>query len=819
MGGAAGPGGGWGRLAGRSAMAGALLLVAGLSLTRVTDTDLWWHLATGDLILQTGAVPRAEPFSYSAPGVPWIDIHWLFQVAAAFLFRRGGLAALTFAKVALVIILFGWLAARGRRLAGPNAVAAVLMLAAITCHERFHMRPEIVSWLLLAAAIGLVEESLAAPDAARRRRLLFIGMPLVQIVWVNVQGLFVLGLAVLGLGLLASLARLVRAPATLRDTRDPIDRLVALACASLVCLLNPFGVAALRLPFEQLFGHLGGRSLLSRTIAEFQPPFSGEPVTPAIIAFGLLAGVTLLSLVLNAGRLRAFDLLLTLAMLWLALQARRNIPLFVIAAAPVLLRNGAEAGRALLAHHVSGWEARHGTAPGHGRAARGMALALAALSLILLVEVVSNRFFLLRPTEQWWGLGTIPWYFPEDAARAVNGAQVQGQVFHSLASGGFLIHAWHGERRVFIDGRNDPYLDGILASYLEAIADPAAFEKLVRRYRIGAVLWSHQRAVEGRALIGHLARDPRWRRIHLDPAAVVYARVDPTLDALPTGVTGGAPAGDRSAVYGELARRLEERPFAGPPIRDIALAEYFNVAGEPEGAELFYRRALIALPRRAMLLYGLALALERQGKDQAARTVHEEALRRAPGFAPSLVARGSWRLQEGRLKEAAGDLDRAWRQGDRSVRLVSSPARLMERRGDMPGAVAAYREALGLHPRSTVLLGELAIFYERHGEAATALTFLQAAGAIDQDDPGLTLETVLLMERLGRASAALETAREGAWRSQTRVREGSEVRGDRDLLRAAARLELRFGNLDRAEAWNEVLSQAVRRGETPRAGP
>ena len=50
------------------------------------------------------------------------------------------------------------------------------------------------------------------------------------------------------------------------------DALVSLALVSSACLLNPYGAKALRLPFDQLVLHLGGKTLLSRTIAEFRPP-------------------------------------------------------------------------------------------------------------------------------------------------------------------------------------------------------------------------------------------------------------------------------------------------------------------------------------------------------------------------------------------------------------------------------------------------------------------------------------------------------------------------------------------------------------------
>jgi hypothetical protein len=47
----------------------AILLFGLLAMTtrNATDPDLWWHLRTGQWIVETGHVPRADPFSSLAP--------------------------------------------------------------------------------------------------------------------------------------------------------------------------------------------------------------------------------------------------------------------------------------------------------------------------------------------------------------------------------------------------------------------------------------------------------------------------------------------------------------------------------------------------------------------------------------------------------------------------------------------------------------------------------------------------------------------------------------------------------------------------------
>jgi hypothetical protein len=60
-----------------------VLLVAAGALAgafRLRSYDLFWHLATGKHILESGAVPRGDPFSFTAAGAPWVDHSWLFQL-------------------------------------------------------------------------------------------------------------------------------------------------------------------------------------------------------------------------------------------------------------------------------------------------------------------------------------------------------------------------------------------------------------------------------------------------------------------------------------------------------------------------------------------------------------------------------------------------------------------------------------------------------------------------------------------------------------------------------------------------------------------
>jgi tetratricopeptide (TPR) repeat protein len=804
------------------------LPILALCTTRATDTDLYWHLASGDLIRRTGEIPRSEPFSFTVIGHRWIDIHWLFQVVLSLAYEIGGVHALDVLRAVVILGVFAFLVRRCRRAAGPSTVVAVLLLVTMACQERFLMRPEIVSWAFMLAVLAALERALDADSRPARLRILLLFLPLLQIVWVNVQGLFILGPAFIALALAAALVEFARArnaarrgasglPVAWSDPDRIVDLLLALAISAVACLVNPYGAAALRVPFAQFFNHLGGQSLLSRTIAEFQPPLSGYMVTPAIVAFVALACLILLALLADFGRARAFELLVTVATLVLALRARRNIPIFALAAAPVLARHG----KALL-NPIADWMARAAARAGiainraRGAAAIAGPALLAAVALWTTFDVATNRFFLRRPTERWFGSGEIPDYFPEESARFVAAGGIPGNVFHSLWAGGYLIHAWRGERGVFIDGRNDPYLDDVLPAYLKAIADPSAFEEAVRRYQITTVVWPHHRAIEGRRLLSYLARGRGWVLVHLDPAAAVYMRAD--VLAPPRLAEGPFPPGrDRRETYEILAHGLDRRTFDGPPIREIALGEFFSVSGDAVGAEFFFRRALDRLPRSAPVLYGYAVALERQGRMKEACLAYAQAVAVESSHLPSRAALGACLLEQGRMEEANRDLDAAYEGGERSARLLDARARLLEQKGDMAGAVAAYREALRFSPRDTGVLRSLALFYVRHDEPSSALPFYTSASGIDPDDPVVAREMAALLDRLGRTSAAIDVTRDASRRAMERLESGGAGgwttggparEEDRRLLVMAADLETRAGDRAKASLYLEALAKS-----------
>jgi hypothetical protein len=57
-----------------------------LSLEKLlADGDTGWHIRVGELVLHSGRVPVADPFSFTRPGAPWFAWEWGSDVLFALL--------------------------------------------------------------------------------------------------------------------------------------------------------------------------------------------------------------------------------------------------------------------------------------------------------------------------------------------------------------------------------------------------------------------------------------------------------------------------------------------------------------------------------------------------------------------------------------------------------------------------------------------------------------------------------------------------------------------------------------------------------------
>src|SRR5215470_12385781 len=71
-----------------------MLTIIAFAQKLAKDGDVFWHIAAGQWMLDHGAVPHTDPFSYTFAGAAWNPQEWLSEILMALIYRGGGWSGL-----------------------------------------------------------------------------------------------------------------------------------------------------------------------------------------------------------------------------------------------------------------------------------------------------------------------------------------------------------------------------------------------------------------------------------------------------------------------------------------------------------------------------------------------------------------------------------------------------------------------------------------------------------------------------------------------------------------------------------------------------
>jgi hypothetical protein len=444
---------------------------------KIQDYDLWWHLAEGRWIVEHGALPTTDVFSYTAAGRPWLAYSWLAEVLFDGLARQFGLASLLWlqAVVAVLIVAFVYLACRAAG-AGRNAAVATSAFSALGSSFAWGIRPVIFTLLFFALLVFALQQE------SGERRLPWLA-PLVVALWANLHVLFVGGMV------------LVAFSALCRTIEGRPSRLLWIAAAlSLVAsLATPYG--------WHLFGQvwtMARQPAVAPEVGEFQSPdFRGEFALP-FFAF-LLPSVMVLAL--SRERLTLFELGTYLGALALGLTMQRNMALFAILGAPAVARR-----LDVLLPAPAPREKREDRVP-----LRILNVSLLAWGLLYAASVA--------PRSSRWSDVVEAGRFPVAAADFVAARYPGVRLFNDFNWGGYLIYRLYPSTQVSIDGIT-PVYEEVFRDYMRTWFLAPGWERFLEQCDPDLVLWPAEAP-----LSSVLRRLPQWQVVFDDDAAVVFRRV------------------------------------------------------------------------------------------------------------------------------------------------------------------------------------------------------------------------------------------------------------------------------------------------------
>jgi MFS family permease len=459
-----------------------VICLIGMFSSEIADTDFWWHLKTGQYILQHHALPVPDPFAYTTSFHAGDEVQhfnltheWLAQVLLFMVYSVAGFPAVIFVRALIlagVCALAGLLAARfSKNLYAGIAAAFATASVAI---EFSSDRPTLVTFLFVAIFVTLLE-----------LRIALWMLPAISLIWANAHGGFFLGWVVL----IAYCAETF-----LRPSPDRRRLWIVSACAMAISFLNPNGFGAIPTLFKYR------RSPLTATLLEWQPPsLWGSPY-----GFDILIFLAVIALLVSWRRVRLAHWILFVAIAAASLMAFRNILLMGFLA-PVLI--AAYSPWRFPRQKFWGWSAP------------------VLLAAAIIVGIFRGSFFQFRIAN---------WTTPAGAANFLLANHVTGPPFNTYEQGGYLIWSLFPQGRVFIDGRAlneslyQDYRQILNNDQSSADALTGARADLLNHYGIQVVLMNAFDYVSGAMYPLALAlanpASTEWQLVYDDPQDLIFVR-------------------------------------------------------------------------------------------------------------------------------------------------------------------------------------------------------------------------------------------------------------------------------------------------------
>jgi hypothetical protein len=470
-------------------LAGCLLL--GQRMLNV-DSDLGRHLTLGRYMLETGTVPVHDQLSFTRAGESRPPYEWLAQIAFAIfheLLGLDGVVLLTGTAIAAAFMLSyrdGY-----DRTASPLLALLVAVWAAAASSLHWLTRPHVFTFVFLVIWIRLLEHM---------RLGLIRGiwqLPLVMLLWANVHAGFIFGFLAWGAYLCGWAWERIR-----RQASPTIGSRYVLAGTG--ALITSAATPDLWNNWAAVLGNTS-TYVLART-AETLPAHLGTPNTWPFLA--LVFGAAALAVAVRRTIVPAHAAIL-LGFGTFALAIARNIPLFCLAAAPILTQWARQALEPL--SPFTRLEERISLVESGLRASFWSPFAILLTTVVLALSA--------------FGSGRAQYSydassFPVRAVDWLSEHPPQGNMLNELNWGGYILYRLWPAQRVFIDSQSDFYGEEFIRQYGSIMSGNDGWADRLADWQV------HWMIIGPGSPLATLARlEPEWQVSYEDATAVILVRL------------------------------------------------------------------------------------------------------------------------------------------------------------------------------------------------------------------------------------------------------------------------------------------------------
>jgi hypothetical protein len=467
------------------------------------DGDTGYHIRAGEYILDTLSIPTVDLFSFITPTLPWTAHEWLSEVILALLHRLGGLTAVVIAfsciTAACVLVFYKIVRSEGNNILLSTA-ATVMFVALAKMH--ILARPHIFSLFILIVWYWLLNEF-----QYRHRNRLWT-MPVIMLLWVNLHGGYVIGLALLGV-YFAGNCHLLYSDKYQWDTsgRENARELgKALGLSMLVCLANPIGYHIFLFPFKLI----SSRFIMDHT-GEFLSPNFHDPQP-----FKYLLLLLIVFLAYSRRKPNIIEIVLTVLFTSMSLYSVRYIPLLGVVVIPVILRYIERDSLSVFPGLERFVMQRVNNITLADSMAKGYLWPVASIFIISFLAVNGTVTHSFDPKIK-----------PMAALEFLRDHPIAGNMFNNDEFGDCTIYALHKQYKVFIDGRGDMYGAEKFKEYFRITGFESGWDRVIEKYNITWIFFD-----TNSVLSRYLINQADWKLIYSDKVASIFVKNIPIHKAL-----------------------------------------------------------------------------------------------------------------------------------------------------------------------------------------------------------------------------------------------------------------------------------------------
>jgi hypothetical protein len=458
-----------------------------------SDGDLPRHLLVGKLIWTTREIHSTDIFSYRTTGFPSIPHEWLAQVILSSINDVLGLGGIVFFTALIVMIT--WAIIFNEALKRSQSLFSALIFTGLGVGASLiHVlpRPHLFSYLFTTLWI------LALERIQRHKPQQWWILPILMLFWVNLHGMFVLGIVIWIIYLVGDLFE----SSIHESIRVPRTKSIFLggALSLITTFLSPSGFK-----IWGAIASLGGNSYIKSRIPEYQSAnFQMAETWPFILL--LLLGIA--SFARSSRKTGWVDVFLVTAFAGVALYSSRMLPLFAIIAAPIVARSFSEWTKEDFPNsRFLSMEANISTI---NHSSNGLIWVFVAIVAVL-------SLFQLNVSIDPAGKGNVfdSKFFPVDALNWLDAHPQSGYMFNEFDWGGYILLRSWPKYPIFMDGHTHIYGEALTREYEEVIRLSEGWEEVFEKYHVE---WAILRA---QSAVAENLEEHGWQVLYQDETAII----------------------------------------------------------------------------------------------------------------------------------------------------------------------------------------------------------------------------------------------------------------------------------------------------------